>query len=108
MKKTLAMKERRPMENNICLWDYVLYIVLCTKLLFQETFTPLVILGSESLKLAGTDTGNYNFIHAASFIRADRDLFLPLLCFCTLSYIISRGINTGFFPIFGTIGKMSE
>ena len=43
--KALAMKYQRPKENNICLWDCAVYIVLCTTLFFQEIFTQLVILG---------------------------------------------------------------
>lgn len=82
--KTVAMKEQRPMEQSICLWDRVVFIVLCTKLLFQEAFTPPVILGSDSVELADTGAGSYSIIQPALFVPGAKDFLLFLWC-CTLS-----------------------
>lgn len=78
MMKTVAMKEQRPMEQSICLWDRVVFIVLCTKLLFQEAFTPPVILGSDSVELADTGAGSYSIIQPALFVPGAKDFLLFL------------------------------
>lgn len=91
------------MENNICLWDCAVYIVLCTTLFFQETFNQLVILGSDSLNLAGISTGS--FIYPAPFVPGDTN-FYP--CSVSVPSLMPGHFFSRRFSVFGTIGKMSE
>jgi len=103
--KAFAMKQQRPMEKNICLWDCAVYIVLCATLFFQETFTQLVLLGSDSLNLAGTSSGSYSFIHPACCLPGATDFYS---CSISVPSLMPGHFFRGRFSVFGTVGKTSE
>lgn len=103
--RRFAMKEQRPMEQSICFWDHVLCTVLCTKLLFQEAFTPPVILGSDSLERADTDTGSHSVIQSALLVPGRKDFFAISLILYSLLYLQNTVYLQGDFLYLASWGK---